>query len=173
MALIVEDGTGLAAADSFGSVADADTYLTNRYGATNLFVAQASADQKDAWMRQAADFIETSFGPRLSGERKTTTQALCWPRTNAVRTDGFGQSQIVSSTIVPQAFQSAQFEAARLLADGTSLVATTGNQRRLTKLDVLTFEYDEGARSQSFPQIERIVDPYLAFTSGVARVERG
>jgi len=171
MALTVEDGTGLAAADSLGSVADAVTYLTARYGAANLFVAETDATKKDEWMRQGADFIQALYCQSVTGQRKTTTQAYLWPRLYATRTDGPDYCEDVPSDSVPLAFQYAQFEAANLLAAGSPLIPTTGSSRRLKKLDVLEFEYDDTEREQSFPQIERLVKAYIP-NSGLLKVGR-
>lgn len=76
MALIVEDGTGLAQADSLFSLAEADLYFSERavpaWGAATIGAKEAAA-------RQAADYLGFAYGWR--GERAWLRQRLCWPRT--------------------------------------------------------------------------------------------
>ena len=75
MPLTVEDGTGLATADSYASRADADTYHAAR---GNAAWAAASADARDAALRKATQYLDTRY--RWVGTRLTLTQALEWPR---------------------------------------------------------------------------------------------
>lgn len=73
--LVVEDGTGIASADSYIAVADLRTYCAN----LNYAIA---ADVQDAFLatrlRAASNWIDTSF--RYKGTRLTSTQALEFPR---------------------------------------------------------------------------------------------
>lgn len=78
MAFTVEDGTGLAAANSFASLAEADDYLTDR-GSTTW--AAATDDQKQVALIKATDLIQAKYGARFRGLIKTSTQALAFPRT--------------------------------------------------------------------------------------------
>lgn len=73
--LTVEDGTGLANANSYVSQADADTYFANR---ANTVWAAADNDAKAAALIQATQYLDTRYA--FKGERLTTTQALAWPR---------------------------------------------------------------------------------------------
>lgn len=75
MALIAETGDGLANANSFVSVADADTYLADR-GRT-AWVA-LTTQQREYALIAATDYINSAFS--FVGNRRTTTQALAWPR---------------------------------------------------------------------------------------------
>ena len=73
MPLIVEDGSGLANADSYVSAADCQAYAT-AHGLT--FDGDAAA--LDAALRNATIYLDTAYTFR--GERKTCEQALEWPR---------------------------------------------------------------------------------------------
>jgi hypothetical protein len=75
MAFLVEDGTGLADANSYASVAFADAYFTLR----GITAWAGTNDQKESWLVQATDYIDYRFGRRIAGERLTTTQALIFP----------------------------------------------------------------------------------------------
>jgi len=79
MAIVVEDGTGLADAETYVSVADCKAYLDAR-GKTSWGLLP-EADQ-EASLRLAADYLDAVYGPRLQGYRLKITQALLWPRTD-------------------------------------------------------------------------------------------
>lgn len=79
MAFVVEDGTAKADANSYVTIADADSYFADR-GNTAWTGADAV---KQAALVKATDYIEGRFGQRFIGSKKTTTQALAWPRTGA------------------------------------------------------------------------------------------
>lgn len=73
--LTVEDGTGLADANTYVASADADAYFLARANAT---WASATADAKAAALIQATQYLDTRY--TFKGERLTETQALEWPR---------------------------------------------------------------------------------------------
>lgn len=75
MAFVVEDGTGLADANSYASVAFADAYFAER----GITAWTGTNTQKEQWLVQATDYIDFRFGRRFAGERLTTTQALIFP----------------------------------------------------------------------------------------------
>lgn len=76
MAIIVEDGTGLADAESFASVAEADAYCTLR-GLADW--AALTTGAKEAALVNATEYLSDAFD--WVGERLTDEQALAWPRT--------------------------------------------------------------------------------------------
>src|SRR5688572_6043385 len=84
MPLVVEDGTGLANADSYVSLAQADAYhitLGNTgWAGTNELKEQA--------LRRATRYIDFFYYDRWSGVRLNgRDQALQWPRIDAVDID--------------------------------------------------------------------------------------
>lgn len=107
MPLIVEDGTGKSDAQSYASVADADSYLGGR-GYTVW--APVTNLEKEACLIRATDFM-LSFV--WKGLRKTNTQALDWPRVEVV---AFGLD--VESTVVPLPIKQACIELAFRAAYG-------------------------------------------------------
>lgn len=102
MALIVETGSGDASAESYASVADADSYLAARGQA--LWEGMVTAD-KEAALRRATDYMQQAYRERWAGTRATATQALDWPRWNVPVKDvpgGFGSvPAYYSDTVVP------------------------------------------------------------------------
>jgi hypothetical protein len=101
MAIVVEDGTGLSNAESYGSVADADTYHTAR---GNTVWTDATTPNKETALVRATDYIDRRFGDRFLGTRETSGQALAWPRVDAWDRDEF----ILSG--VPTKLKQALFE---------------------------------------------------------------
>lgn len=77
MAFVQEDGTGLSTANSYASVAYADTYFLDR-GITNW---TGTNSDKQYYLIRATDYIENVFGTKFKGERKfPDVQALSFPR---------------------------------------------------------------------------------------------
>jgi len=86
MAFTLEDGTGLATANAYVSVADFRAYHADR---GNDVVAQTDAEIQIAIIR-ASDYIDRKnrgnfIGVRL---RPPSTQRMSWPRSNAKYNDG-------------------------------------------------------------------------------------
>lgn len=86
MALVVEDGSGIANAESYASVSDADTYHSNM-NATAW--AAAATPAKEAALRAATVYIDGRYGARFPGWKRTKDQALLWPRSGAVDASGW------------------------------------------------------------------------------------
>lgn len=86
MALIVEDGTGKADAESYLSVAEISAVLATT-GEDAAWLALASDTVREQVARKTMRALETEHAFR--GEKKTQTQATEWPRVNAEDDDGF------------------------------------------------------------------------------------
>jgi hypothetical protein len=80
MAFIVEDGTGVADANSYADTASADSYFADRGNVAWAGVGDAAVKQRA--LVQATDYIETIFKRRFAGDKASTTQGLSWPRLN-------------------------------------------------------------------------------------------
>lgn len=155
MALVVEDGTGLATAESFISVADADTRHSNL---GNSAWADLSTAAKEQALRKSTIYMEGAFRERWKGTRLLRAQALSWPRYGAV-VDGY----VLDSNYVPA-------EVANACAD-LALTASTQElnpaQTRAVireKVGPLETEY-----STASPQGTR----YVAITAGLAAFLKG
>lgn len=95
MALIVEDGTGLANSNGYISVADADTYHAD-FGNPTAWSGATTAVKENA-IRMATQYLDAVFGGRWKGLRNLSTQALHWPRSNVSDYDDF----VLSSSAIP------------------------------------------------------------------------
>lgn len=91
MAFTLEDGSGVNGANAYVDVAFVDTYHTDR-GNTRWDtdgVTPTTTAQKQTSIIKATDHIDTRFGRRFVGFRKTKEQSLEWPRLDDFDLDGF------------------------------------------------------------------------------------
>lgn len=95
MAFVVEDGTGVSNANAYISVAFYRAYFADR----GRDVSAQTDQQVQGFIVRATDFVESRFGQRYQGTRKTLTQALGMPRTG-MTLDGV----TLSSDAVPSMF---------------------------------------------------------------------
>ena len=116
MSLIVENGTGLADADSYISLVDARAYGI-KYG----YTLPVDDTQADIFLRKAALYVDL-FEGSYSGERLVDTQALAWPRVNAYKCAGRDQIDLPSDE-VPIEIQNAQVIAAHFYSAGVNVRA--------------------------------------------------
>lgn len=158
--LIVEDGTGLATAEAYVSVADA----TSKLAALGITAPTAWATESEAEtdLRFGALWLDGEYHSRWLGRRKNDTQALDWPRSSGfTEPDGY----LVPDTSVPDGVALANALAGaenRALATtgglmAASLVAGTLKERTV-KLGPLTksLVYAGGASTTTRYQFPRI-----------------
>src|SRR5438874_13139048 len=108
MSLIVETGAGLADAESYASVAAADTRMA-ALGLTNW--ATLTTTEREQALRRSTQYIEQAYRARWVGRRVHLTQALSWPR-GWVMVDGFPVNADVVPTEVANACIDLAFKAA-------------------------------------------------------------
>lgn len=84
----VEDGTGLAAANSYASISYADDYHEGRGNTSWTHSSVTDAEKENALVR-ATDYIEKRFGTKFRGWRGSSTQSLQWPRIDAEDNAGY------------------------------------------------------------------------------------
>ena len=106
MVLIVEDGSIVAGADSYVSVADTDTYNTSYVGGS-LWIAAIEA-AKEIALRQATQYLDVTYYDLWLGERVDDTQALSWPRSGVYYSDGVA----VGADEIPEPLKKATMELA-------------------------------------------------------------
>jgi hypothetical protein len=161
MALIVEDGTGLANADSYVDLVFANDYMARFYPADHLWndaVDGIDDAAKETHLRRGAQALDGLYGGRVDGYRLRATQALLFPRSGLVDRDGN------TVTGVPLEWKQAQVEAARRFAEGVELNEDMdrGGAIKREKIGPIEFEYFDGAPSLTeSPQIEGLISRYL------------
>jgi hypothetical protein len=116
MALILEDGTVVANANSYVTVADADTY--HALYANTDWAAVASQDKEDACIiaTQAVDLI---FGEQFASFKYQDVQSLLWPRYSFYTVDG----NLIQYNQIPSNLKVAVYQLALLHTQGNTLVA--------------------------------------------------
>ena len=166
MALTVENGTGLAAAESFISEADADTYLTEH--ADPATWTGANTAEKEAALRYATEWLDGKY--EWDGTIKVTTQALGWPRTSAYD----NESRLAASTSVPGRVERATCEVALShLSDALNATQARGGAVRREKVGSLEVEYEPGAAAEvQLPHISRILNGLGSLKGSVIRMVR-
>lgn len=104
--IIVENGTGLATAETYCDSDYVEAYVTaqNRVAAWTALTDAA----KEAALREAALVLDGQFGSRFTGQRVKDTQSLEWPRCGATDVDGF----CIASDTVPEQLKKACAELA-------------------------------------------------------------
>ena len=120
--ITVEDGSGVAGANSYVSVADARTYAANRG-----IALPADDDELAAMLIQASDYLEAQEC-RYQGDRTSSTQALAWPRTGVVLNgDDF------PTNVIPQSLIGAQVQLAIAINAGFDLQPNISPQDYVTR----------------------------------------
>jgi hypothetical protein len=173
MALIVEDGTGKADAESYIGVADATAYHSNRGNAA--WAALASDTVREQMLRKATDYMLGIFRDRWLGFRMTSTQALDWPRQTVPMTDtaiGGEYLAYYANNIVPAQVSRACAELALRAIDG-ALNADLDPPVIEEAVGPIITKYAHGARQgKAYPAIEAMLASLLQGSDGILKVSR-
>lgn len=172
MALIVENGTGLIDANSYITVAYADTYHSNR---GNAAWATLTTTVKEQLLIKSTDYIEQVYRLRWLGYRHTAEQALSYPRDEVPRRDFtfLNQFSFYPNDEVPTEVKNACAELA-LKANAEALAPDIARIARREKVSVLEVEYDANSPAYViYRAIDNLVAPFLSsLTGNVKRVVR-
>ena len=133
LVLVKEDGSGMADANSYANVADADAYFDGHLYATAW--SAATTPNKEKALVWATRLIDSQF--QFNGSRSTSSQALQWPRQECPDPDEGGAvvsliwwraDRCVASDVVPKAVADATCEMARelVIVDRTAAPAGEG-----------------------------------------------
>ena len=159
MALIIEDGTEVAGANSYVDVAGLDAYASAR----NITTLPATEAEKEALLIKAMDYI-SGKEDKFQGSRVTETQALSFPRSNVV-IYGF----LNDSSNIPELLKNAQMQ---LAVDASTIdIQPVGKGREVIKekVDVIEVEYSEQNDTNVQPVLtkaEAFLDPLYETSSG-------
>lgn len=163
MALIIEDGTLVANADSYATLAVARAFATKR----NL-VPAATDITLEADLIKAMDFIESHRG-KFKGFIVAETQALQWPR-KEVYVNGF----LLAQTTIPQELIDSQCQLAVEINNGVELFRTVTEPFIVDQIvGPIRTRYDEkgaGVNSNSLPYVDIFLDVLLSSTSPLTAI---
>lgn len=164
MSLIVEDGTGTLASESYCSVAFADTYHTNR---SNTAWDNLGDSDKEAVLRKATDYMVQVYRSLWKGYKVLSTQSLDFPRKLLYITgEILDNTTAISSTIVPIEVQKACAELA-LKAITDDLLIDTEQQVVKETIGPISTEYQPYANKyKHYTSVEAMLKPYLKSNFG-------
>lgn len=161
MSLIVEDGSIVAGAESYISVADAETYLTNR----GLALTGTTSD-KDAALRKATDYMVQVYRMRWQGWKVDQNQALDWPRNSVyvdqtINYDNQIVAHLVPNNIVPLEIKRSCAEFAYKSQSG-ELFADLERGVTSEKVDKIQVDYDKySPQSVRYVALEASLAPFF------------
>jgi len=134
MALVIEDGSGKADAQSYASEAELAAYAQER----GITVAGTDTEL----LIQAMDYIETK---NFIGDKNTKEQALQWPRINAI-TDGF----YIDTDEIPLSLIDSQIEVALSIDGGVNPMSSETRETKKERVGEIEVEYMDGARPSTY-----------------------
>ncbi len=201
MTLIIEDGTCPDGANSYATLADADTYLVPRslWPVTPDVPCENEGDPavpdpvvviaKEAALLRAADYLNTL---QWHGQSVDWQRTMAWPRVG-VPLPGVGKGAVLPDNIVPKAVAQAQIELAALVYNGANPLAPVERGGKVIaeshsttegSIDVIggdsksdSYTYSDGAPVETyFPAVSGLVAAFLSVVpgkSGARMVEVG
>lgn len=161
MSLIVEDGSGKAAAETYISKEDADTYHAAR---GNDSWATITIAQKEQALRRATEYMIQAFTARWQGERTyPLVQALDWPRAGVI-VNGVS----VDYDAVPETIKRATAELAIRAAAGPLLNDMEQGVVSETVGPIQTVYDKNSNRKVKYAAIDAMLLPYLKSGGGAS-----
>jgi len=189
MALTVEDGSIVAGANSFISVADADAYFLVRH---DDGWAAAATNDKERVLVLACDYMTQAWRLKWRASLVDATQPLPWPRNGVPVPDffdpfftpqpdvplNFSDSYFIGTDTVPQEVIDAQCLLARAQMDDSgaisgSLQGALGRQTKREKAGSLEVEYmtpqngGDARMTTYYWDAEKRVQPFFNPSSGI------
>ncbi len=157
--LVVEDGTGLATANAYITVAYADAYHLDRFNESWA----GTEEKKESAILRATEYLDRVYlfqGSPINGD-----QALLWPRVDVATDDCVS----LLSDEVPDPIERATAEAALAIlcnGDPTESVQTSAPRTRRERVGVLEAEFlfDAPEGAITFPRVAEILAPYISST---------
>lgn len=134
MAIIIEDGTNVAGANSYASESQLATYAASR----GVTVTGAAA----ILLIQAMDSLEDK---NFVGTKANSDQPLQWPRIG-VQIDGYN----IASNKIPANLINSQIELAIAIDGGANPLANQGRETVREKIGEIEVEYAKSARSTTY-----------------------
>lgn len=157
MALTIEDGSGVAGANSYIDVAAARAYAVAR----GLTLPAADGDV-EALLIKSMDFIEAYRGD-FQGLKTAATNSLQWPRTG-VTLDGYP----LAEDAIPQVLKDAQAQLAVDAQNADLMPTGSGREVVMERVDVVQVQYAESGNTNPqpiFTKAEALLKPL--FKSGL------
>lgn len=152
MSLIIEDGTGVAGADSYVTLEEARAYAASR----GLTLSSTDATL-ESYLRRATDYLEAQRD-KYKGHKTDATYPLQWPR-KCVYID----CTPIDSDVIPAELKQAQIQLAAAINSGIDIMPTATGEAFITldKVGPIETRYSESIATSGVP-IVRTADALLA-----------
>jgi len=163
MSLVIEDGTEVAGAQSYVTVAEVVAFAAAR----GIVLPSTAEADVEILIHKAMDMLE-SLEPQFRGARVTDTQALAWPR-KEVMLNGFA----VAETTIPAILKKGLCQLATDASATDLMPRGDGREVIEEKVDVLSTKYAERGVTAPQPYLTAfcaIIDPLLA-SGGTLQLE--
>lgn len=163
--MALDSTSGGASAESYLSVADADTYWSNRADAT--WAAADTAD-KEAALRKATQYLDATY--IWPGVIAATSQALGWPRLYV--TDH--EEREING--IPTLIEQAAAELAKLALSAPLLAVESRSDIEHIRADTVEVTFKAGGRAQkTYALVDRLLAPISLRKrgGGTVRLVRG
>jgi len=170
----VETGAVVANANSLVSVADADAYFLDRNNPSTWY--NAATEDKEKALIYATMWFEGRYGDRLRGNLKETAedthQTLSFPREYLVESNGREHDDDLVPPRIKDVICELAFKHLEL-SSGLNPSFDRGGAIRREQVDVISVEYfDRAIAETTFPYIERLVRPFLAYSGASIPLSR-
>ena len=150
MALIIEDGSGVANANSYVTAAQWDAWATAR-GISHSH----STSKIEEFILTAMDYIEAQ---NFLGRKATDAQPLQWPRTE-VYIDSYSNQ-----------LKNALYEVTRTVADGNFALSSRDRQTTQEKIGEITVTYKNNASmNKETPEVRSALRKIIKSVNAVSR----
>lgn len=168
MALTVEDGSVVSGAESYISVADADTYHSNL---GNTAWDALTTAQKEQSLRKATNYMLGRYGNDWLGYRVGSTQLLDWPR-KFVPLPDLLSVEYISDSVVPDAVKNACASLA-LRASSETLLPDEEQAVVREKVDVIETQYSEHSPTRKrYTEVDLMLKSFLSGSTGALKIVR-
>lgn len=146
MAITVEDGTVVTGADSYVSVAFADSYFEIDEAFAATWTAMTTAE-KETRLKWATRVLDQKVA--WKGSKTTDTSSLRWPRTGVRDRDG----NIIDTDEMPLQLKQVTCEVAKFLETNNPTTSQGGDALKRIAVDVIEIEYQEGTSQPEAPPL--------------------
>lgn len=162
MALVIEDGTGIANATSLLTFAEMRTFAE-----AHGFTVPDDDDALEIHSNNAILYMK-SRRSEYDGERLVDDQALPFPRTGQVI-----DNVLIPDGVIPQEAKDFQAGIIAVLASGIDLFPTTSERAlKRKKTGPLESEWFDSDTSPSVPILDALIEPLLGGSGGFALTVR-
>lgn len=169
--LIIEDGTLVPDANSYISVAEADSYWVD-HGSPVQWTG-LTEDEKEVALIQATEYLETNYCFRSC--LQSTTQSLSFPRLAFYDKEG---RLLAGEGVIPKQIKNAQAELAlRVVIDNSARLDTSPSDSNIIEEKVgdheITFSEPNSQSYNLYPYVQKLLRNFILSSLNSVRIIRG